>query len=277
MRRAVDRVMTEPSSSVVRTTGVDGRDVTVSHLYTPAERGQILSFVWWVYVNRTKWSRTKLRAAITSVSPLLMFSSTFLAEMTGVPASTATKCMIKPPSAPVSRVSGSCDMWVVHRILVASTLDVPTYREEIRELTLTKGVPKALMARLSGVPMDILTRPERGIQFFAEEPDRETGVICTEKQCDAYWKAYRKEKRRKNDPSPDDQRAIRDAIAGTSLGEVRATHAPLPAEGELPYYTAIPGLPSFRDAQRLGPRYFQRVRDWEFRYHLSASPGVGPG
>lgn len=275
MRRAVDRVMTQPSSSVVRTTGIDGRDVTVSHLYTPAERGQILAFIWWTYVNRAAWPRRKLRAAVTALSPLLLFSSTFLAEMSGMPSSTVTKCMVKPPGAPVGRVTGSCDMWVVHQILTVSAGGLQTYRDEIRELTLTKGVPKALMARLSGVPMDGLTRPERGVQFFPEEPDLSMGVVCTQAQCDAYWRMYGKERRRRNAPEPGDQQALRGVFAGRTLDEMRATHAPLPSEGELPYYRAIPGLPALRNAARMGPRYFERVRDWEFKYHLSASPTTG--
>jgi hypothetical protein len=268
--------MTQPDQSVMRTVGIDGRDVTVHHLYSPAERGQILAFVWWVYVNRTSWTRRKLRAAVTAVSPLMLFSSTFLAEMTGIPASTASKCMIIPPDSPIRRVTGSCDMWVVHQILSASPRSTAAYRAEIRDLTLTKGVPKALMARLSGVPIDILTKPDRGVQFFAEQPDRERGVVLSAEQYAAYWREKYSGRRSKNAPSPGDQRALRDALAGTPVGEIRATHAPLPSDGELPYYTAIPGLPSVRHAHRLGACYFTRVRDWEFKYHLSASTPVGP-
>lgn len=266
LARAVDRVLAEPNTTVIRDWTADARDVDVSHHYTPQERGQILSFCWWVYVNRSAWSREKLNAAVTAVSPLMLFSSSFLAEMTGIPASTVTKNMIKPPDVQIGRITGSCDLWTVHTLLDAATKGEDQYRETVRELSLFKGVPKALLARLSGVPVAGLLRPDRGAQFFPEKPDWATGTVCTPAARDAYWK-YHPEEKKRYDPRPGDQCSARDAFAGTPLGDLRATTAPLPEDGKPPLHLCIPGLSAGRKETRA-----DRAQQWEYTYHL---PAVG--
>ena len=271
--RAIDRVMHVPDKVIVKAYNKDKRKVTVYHRYTSAERGQVLAFAWWVYMNRTSWDRKARHAAVTILSPLMLFPSTFLADMAALPQSTAHRYMVRPPGLEISKVTGSCDVWVVYQLIEAAALDLTEFRHRIREISLTMNVPAALLSRLSGVPVEILLRPEHGIQFFPERPDYETGMICTSDQCDLYWK-YHKEERRNYDPQPGDQFATRHAIAGSPMGEIRTTTAPVSGHGELPYHFAIPGLPPLSDSVSDPQRFFRMVRDWEFTYHLSAAAYV---
>lgn len=268
--------MSIPDKVIVRGHNADKRKVTVFHRYTAAERGQVMAFAWWVYMNRMSWDRETRRAAVTALSPLMLFPSTFLAEMAGLPQTTATRYMIRPPGVPIMKVTGSCDMWVVYQLMQASTKGLHEFREEIREISLIKNVPAAFLSRLSGVPVDTLLRPDRGIQFFPERPDYETGIICTTEQYDLYWK-YHKEERRNYDPQPGDQFATRNALAGAAVGDVRCTAAPVPGDCELPYYLTIPGLPPVRDSVSDPHGFFRSVREWEFTYHLSAASYAGNG
>lgn len=275
MRQAVDRSLATPSDVLYRERTADSREVRLIYRYTPAERGQILSFVWWVYVNRNVWDRSRLKAAITSVSPLMLFSSAFLMEMTGIPRTTTQKCMIKSCDVPAARVTGTCDPWVIHQLLITAVLGMNDYREAVRELSLAKGVPSALLSRISGVPQDILRRPDRGIQFFPEEPDLYYGAVCSAEQCKLYDKYNTQGRRKKYDPDPGNQLSHRSALAGTPVGNLRATSAPVPGENHLPYHLAIPGIPAVCDTEDPG-RYYEQVWKWEDYYHLPAASYVGP-
>lgn len=266
--------MAIPNMVVVREWTADARDVDVAHRYTPQERGQVLSFCWWVYVNRSRWPRRKLTAAITAVSPMMLFSSSFFSEMTGVPSSTATKSMIKPPGIDISRITGSCDMWMIHKIIESAAKGEEDYRESIYEMSTYKGVPKALLSRLSGVPVSGILNPERGIQFFPEKPDWASGVVCTIEACDTYWKYHPGEKKR-YEPRPGDQRSARRALAGTPLGDLRATSTPVPSDGELPFHLCIPGLSALRKTEDEDKKR-RIISEWEIRYHLPSSSLVGP-
>lgn len=263
-----------PNATVLRAVTHDSRDVDVEHRYTPAERGQALSFVWWVYVNRMTWSRAKLGASITAISPMMLFSSTFFADMTGLPKDTAAKHMIKSPDMEVKRVTGTCDIWVIHHLLEVAMLDLGTYRDSVRELSVSKGVPPAMLSRISGVPNPIIRRPDRGIQFFPEKADLEIGLVCSPKHMKHYLETS-KEKRRPYDPDPGDQYTIRDALSGKELGSFHTTSAPLPGADNVPHHLAIPGLPSASDHRRLGSEFFRIVSEWEARYQLPASPYLG--
>lgn len=274
LRRAVDRAMRAPNSTVLRVPNIDTRDVDVEHRYTPAERGQTLAFVWWVYANRMSWTRAKLAASITSISPLMLFSSTFFADMTGLPKDTATKHMIKAPDMEVKRVTGTCDVWVVHQLLEVATMGMDRYRDYVRELSISKGVPQAMLSRVSGVPREIILRPDRGVQFFPEECDLAAGRICSPIQVEDYRKDT-KEKKASYDPNPGNQFSVRYSFAGTALGAIYTTSTPLPGEAGVPYHTAIPGLPTIRDAARLGSKFYEQLHEWEFRYQLPAAPYVG--
>lgn len=271
LARAVDRVMAIPNSVVVRDWTADARDVDVIHRYTPQERGQALAFCWWVYINRSAWPRRKLTSAITAVSPLMLFSSSFFADMTGIPRSTATKNMVKPPNIDISRVTGSCDMWTVHKIIESATRGEGEYREIIYEMALYKGVPKTLLSRLSGVPVQGILKPDRGIHFFPEKPDWASGEVCSPEDYNAYWKYHPMEKK-SYDPRPGSQRTARRVLAGTPLGHLHATSAPIAEEGEKPFHLCIPGLPSLRKNQEPDEYFFSRVSEWEMRYHLSSFP-----
>lgn len=270
MARAVDRAMRVPNEVVIRDWTADARDVDVLHHYTPAERGQALSFTWWVYVNRSAWPRRKLVSAVTAVSPMMLFSSTFLSEMTGVPRSTVTKHMVKSPEMEVSRVTGSCDLWVVQKLLDSAARGEDIFREEVRDLALSKGVPKAFLSRMSGVPIAGILRPERGVSFSPEKPDMQSGEVCSLEQRDLYWKYHPGEKKT-YDPRPGDQRVVRDALAGMDLGLLRATATPVPIEGQSPYHLRIPGLPKIRKGDTPDESYFRKTQEWEYTYHLPAT------
>lgn len=261
--------MATPNSVVIRDWTANARDVDVVHRYTPQERGQALAFCWWVYVNHSAWPRKKLTAAITSVSPLMLFSSSFFSEMTGVPQSTATKSMIKPPGIDISRVTGSCDMWTIHNLLESSMRDEGEYREIIYEMSLYKGIPNALLSRLSGIPMSGILNPDRGIQFFPEAPDWACGEVCTPEALKSYWK-YHPEEKKRYDPKPGDQREVRQALSGTPLGHLLATSAPLAEENQKPFHLCIPGLPRLRKDEEPDEKFFSKIDDWEMRYHLSS-------
>jgi hypothetical protein len=274
MARAVDRVMRVPNEVVMRDWTADSRDVDVIHQYTPKERAQILSFVWWVYINSSCWPRRKLTAAINSVSPLMLFSSSFLSQMTGIPQTTASNNMIKPPDIEVSRVTGSCDVWIIRELLYATTYGEDEFRDKVRELCIDKGVPKAFLSRISGVPVQGILRPERGVQFSPEKPDIINGYVCSLDDVKRYWKFHPGEKKT-YDPRPGDQRSVRDSIPGTSLGEIRATSTPVPSEDHLPYYHCIPGLPRLRAGEEPSSSYYGKIEKWESTYHLPAPSSMG--
>jgi hypothetical protein len=272
---AVDRSLAAPESVLCRDATSDPRNVAVSYRYTSNERGQILAFVWWVYANRNDWSRKQLKAAITSLSPLMLFSSTFLSEMTGIPTATVCKAMVRSPRMATSRVTGTCDVTVVHRLLETAAQGMAEYREAVRELSIAKGIPDAMLSRISGVPREILLRPNRGIDFFAEKPDLITGQICSVKQRNMYVSRNPQE-RRSYDAQPGNQHAVRSVFAGTQLGDIRTTHAPVPDEGQLPHHLSIPGLPLLREADSIGFEQLRLVQDWQVRYNFSASAAVRP-
>ncbi|MBD3004884.1 hypothetical protein [Streptomyces sp. 5-10] len=261
----MDRVMAAPDDVVVRKDTADIRDVIAEHRYTPAERGQALAFSWWVYVNRLSWPRAKLRAAIQSISPMMLFSSSFLAEMTGLPRSTVTKNMLKPPGVSLARVTGSCDPWVIQRLLEATAHGVEEYRQVVREITLLECVPKALMSRISGVPVRALLRPDKGMQFFPEAADYSLGHVCGRQ---VYERSVSREPRWA--PRPGDQSDSREAFAGFRMTDLVATSIPVPDDGVSPFFTSIPGLPSVRGSRDVGPAFYEKIRKWEFTYHLPA-------
>jgi hypothetical protein len=202
----------------------------------------------------------------------MLFSSSFLMEMTGMPKSTTQRCMIKSQDAPISRVTGSCDMQVIYRLLEAAQRGLGDYRETVREISLTKGVPDAMLARISGIPQDIMRRPDRGIQFFFEEVDLERGVVASQEQYALHEKYKSKTLTSRYDPRPGDQRNLREALCGTPLADLRATTAPLPDHALSPHHLAIPGLPRLRDAKKLGHDYYARIQEWTYRYQLPAHP-----
>jgi len=267
---AVDRSLAAPEMVLRREQTSDSRNVILIHHYTPAERGQILAFCWWVYANKGRWDREELRAAVMILSPLMLFPSTFFEEMSGIPASTIKKIMVKPPQASAYRVTGTCDMIIIHSLLEAAAQGMPEYRETVRELSLAKGIPGAMLARISGVPKEILNRPDRGLNFFAEKPDLLMEKVATVSQRLMYMTRNPQE-RRGYDAQPGNQRSVRDALAGTYLGDLRATHAPVPDDGALPYHFSIPGFPVLRKGDPVGIDDLHRMQEWQMLYQLPVS------
>ena len=115
-------------------------------------------------------------------------------------------------------------------------------------------------------------KPDRGIHFFPEKPDWASGEVCSTESYNAYWKYHPMEKK-KYDPRPGAQGTARRVLAGTPLGHLHATSAPIAEEGGDPFHLCIPGLPNLGKNQELGEHFFSRVNEWEMRYHLSSSIG----
>lgn len=272
--RAVDRVMALPNLTVFRSPyNADPRDVDLLHVYSPIERGQILSFAWWVYVNRAHWDRRRRLAAVTLLSPLMLFSSAGFEEMTDIPFKNASKWMVRPEGMRVSRVTGACDMRIVHLLLETAGVGDDAFRNLVADLVRAKDVPKALAARLSGVPHPALTEPFRCVQFTPVGPDLHTLSVNSREdyltwlgQADAREKALM--------PEVFGQEWVRDLFAESHLRENLFTATPVPRDGEDCYHLCIPGLPRPEDAEHLGAaRYFELVRAWEATYQLPSTTG----
>jgi hypothetical protein len=260
MRTAIQRMLLRPDRVIYQDTARHKEDKAYTYRYTAEERGDILAFTWWVYCMSPEAARGWLRAAITLMSALYLYSSTTMSNLTGVPASTVTKCMVTIPGAPSSRPVGSCLPSTIHALLAASAEGTTAYREQVRQLALRKAAPAALLERLSGVPKNIQKRPERGIEFFPEECDMAIGTVCSPEQADLYWRTYRRDRYQ---PNPGDQGPTRTALHLSALRGLDQVQTPVSGEGELPPHAAIPGCPT--DHRPLQPYLRKR---WCARYNL---------
>lgn len=249
------------------------QDVDLIHVYSPIERGQILSFAWWAYVNRESWDRRRRFAAVTLLSPLMLFSSAFFEEMTDIPFKSASKWMTRPEEMQPTRVTGSCDMRVVHLLLEAATRGDEAFRVLVAELVRTKGVNMALAARLAGVPHPALLDPLRGVQFTPVGPDLPTLSVRSREEHLA-WFGMAGEREKELSPHVYGQEWVRDVFPETLLKENLFTATPVPRKGEECYHLCIPELPAPEDAKRLGPDYYRRVYAWEAKYLLPAATGL---
>ena len=272
--RAVDRVMNAPNVTVFRSPyNANAQDVALLHVYSPVERGQILSFTWWAYVNRRHWSRRRRLAAVTLLSPLLLFSSAFFEEMTGIPFKSASKWMVRPEGMQASRVTGSCDMRIIHLTLEAATHGDTVFRTFIADLVRSKGVPEAMASRLSGVPGPALLDPGRGVQFTPVGPDLRTLSVRPREEHLAWWGLADKHERELS-PHVYGQEWVRDLLPEILLKENIFTATPVPRNGENCYHLCIPELPEPHRAKHLGPRYYQALYAWEEKYLLPATTGT---
>lgn len=272
--RAVDRVMTDPNRTVFRSPyNVNPQDVDLIHVYSPVERGQILSFAWWAYVNRRLWSKRRKLAAVTLLSPLMLFSSTFFEEMTDIPFKSASKWMVRPEGATANRVSGSCDMRIVHLALEAAVHGDTAFRIFTTDMVRDKGVPEAMASRLSGVPKPALLDPARGVQFTPVGPDLILlSVRSREEQMEWWGRASEQEKALS--PHVYGQEWVRDLFEETPLKDNLFTATPVPRNGEECFHLCIPGLPKLHRARHLGARYYELLHAWEAKYLLPATTGT---
>lgn len=269
--RAVERVMAAPNRTVFRSPYNTNRaDVDLLHVYSPAERGQILAFTWWAYVNRTKWTRRRRLAAVTLLSPLMLFSSAFFEEMTDIPFKNASKWMVRPEGMLATRVTGACDMRLVHLALEAAARGDLAFRMFAADIVRSKGVPGAMASRLTGVPGPALLYPNRGVQFTPVGPDLDTlSVRPREEQM--IWTGMASSQDLALLPQVYGQEWVRDVFPETLLKEAVFTATPVPRNGEDCYHLCIPGLPQKHRARYLGSRYYDRLYSWEETYML---PGV---
>lgn len=143
------------------------------------------------------------------------------------------------------------------------------YREIIYEMHIYKGIPKTLLSRLSGVPVSGILKPDRGIQFFPEEPDWASGEVCTISSLKEYRK-YHPGNKKRYDPRPGEQADVRNYLSGTPLGHLLATSAPLAEENQNPFHVCIPGLPRLKKGEEPDGKFLSRVNEWEMKYHLSS-------
>lgn len=249
-------------------------DVDLLHVYSPAERGQILAFTWWAYVNRRRWTRRRKLAAVTFLSPLMLFSSSFFEEMTDIPFKNASKWMVRPEGMSATRVTGACDMRLVHLALEAAGRGDLPFRTFTADIVRGKGVPGAMASRLTGVPLPALLEPGRGVQFTPVGPDLDTlSVRSREEQM--MWAGMASEREMSLAPYVYGQDWVRDVFSEALLGETIFTSTPVPRNGEDCYHLCIPGLPGMHRAEHLGHRYYELLYAWEDRYMLPASAGTG--
>lgn len=272
--RAVDRVMELPHQTVFRSPyNANPQDVDLLHVYSPAERGQILAFVWWAYINRRSWDRRRKQAAITLLSPLMLFSSPFFEEMTDIPFKNASKWMVRPEGMLPSRVTGTCDMRLVHLALEAATRGDDSFRTFVADVVRTKGVPEAMASRLFGVPRPALLEPRRGVQFTPVGPDLPLLSVRSREEYLA-WLGSASEREKRLMPYVYGQEWVRDLFPETLLKENLFTATPVPRNGEECYHICIPELPRRHRARHLGARYYQMLYAWEEKYLLPAVTGT---
>lgn len=272
--RAVDRVMAAPNQTVFRSPyNSNATDIDLMHVYSPVERGQILSFTWWAYVNRRRWGRRRKLAAVTLLSPLMLFSSSFFEEMTGIPFKNASKWMVRPEGMLATRVTGSCSMRVVHLALEAAARGDEEFRILVSHLAGGKEVPDAMLSRLTGVPSPALLAPGRGVQFTPVGPDLPTMSVRPREEHLA-WLGTASKHELELMPKVHRQEWVRDVFAETLLKENIFTSTPVPRNGEECYHLCIPELPRPSRARHLGPRYYDLMYSWEERYLLPAAVGT---
>lgn len=272
--RAVDRVMAVPNQTVFRSPyNSNPQDVDLLHVYSPAERGQILAFTWWAYVNRSRWSRRRRLAAVTLLSPLMLFSSSFFEEMTDIPAKNASKWMVRPGGMRASRVTGSCDMRLVHLALEAATRGDGPFRMFVADIVRSKEAPEAMASRLSGVPGPALLEPNRGVQFTPVGPDLPTLSVRPREEHLA-WLGVASRTEKALTPRVYGQEWVRDIFPETLLKENIFTSTPVPRDGEDCYHFCIPGLPRRHRAKHFGARYYELLYAWEEKYRLPATTGT---
>lgn len=272
--RAVERVLEAPNRTVFRSPyNVNPVDVDLLHVYSPAERGQILAFTWWAYVNRRRWSRRRRLAAVTLLSPLMLFSSTFFEEMTDIPFKNASKWMVRPEGMLAQKVAGACDMRIVHLALEAATRGDTAFRMFTADIVRDKGVPEAMASRLTGVPKPALLDPGRGVQFTPLGPDLDTLSVRSREEV-MFWQGMASERDVELAPYVYGQDWVRDLFPETLLKENIFTATPVPRNGEDCYHLCIPELPRPYRARHLGSRYYDLLYSWEEKYLLPATTGT---
>lgn len=272
--RAVERVLEAPNRTVFRSPyNRNPADVDLMHVYSPAERGQILAFTWWAYVNRRRWNRRRRLAAVTLLSPLMLFSSSFFEEMTDIPFKNASKWMIRPQDMLASRVTGSCDMRIVHLALEAATHGDTAFRLFTSDMVLNKGVPDAMASRITGVPGPALVVPGRGVQFTPVGPDLDTLSVRSREE-HLMWIGHAPQREVELMPHVYGQEWVRDLFPETLLRENIFTSTPVPRNGEDCYHLCIPELPRPHRARHLGSRYYDLLYAWEDKYMLPATTGT---
>jgi hypothetical protein len=266
--------MESPNRTVFRSPyNTNPADVDLLHVYSPAERGQILSFTWWAYVNRRRWSRRRRLAAVTLLSPLMLFSSSFFEEMTDLSAITCQKWMTRPEDMLATRVTGSCDMRVIHLALEAATRGDTAFRTFAADIVRDKGVPEAMASRLTGVPKVALLEPTRGVQFTPVGPDLDTLSVRSREEV-MMWAGMASERTVDLEPYVYGQEWVRDLFPETLLKEYVFTSTPVPRNGEDCYHLCIPELPRPHRARHLGSRYYSLLYAWEDKYLLPATTGT---
>lgn len=266
--------MAAPNETVFRSPyNANPCDVDLLHVYSPAERGQILAFTWWAHVNRRRWSRRRRLAAVTLLSPLMLFSSSFFEEMVDIPFKNASKWMVRPEGMLASRVTGACDMRIVHLALEAATRGDGPFRLFVADIVQAKGVPEAMASRLTGVPGPALLEPGRGVQFTPVGPDLPT-LSVRPREDHLMWLGVASELELKLMPRVYGQEWVRDLLPETLLKENIFTATPVPRTGEDCYHLCIPERPRPYRARQLGSRYYQLLYAWEEKYLLPGTTGT---
>lgn len=273
MEEAVRRATAAPSSVAGKKPNTAKEDAHYTYRYTRSELGEILALAWWTHrmAKRKSTPRDTLRRSVEVLSVLRLFSAPHLASLTGVPSSTVTKWLVPVPSAPSTRVLGTCSPDVIRDLLDASADGMTAYRGTVTFLTGAK-VPAALLARISGVPRELLKTPATGIWFYPQECDISHGAVVP---LDT-WAAYHRKRIRKDfEPRFDLDPEQRLDLGGTPLNRLKTHQAAVPLKGETPFHMRTGGLT--RDCPGQDARAHGTIRRWEQLWGIRALDEDKPG
>lgn len=266
MEDAVRRASTAPGQITGKKAGTAKNDAHYTYRYTRNEIGEILALAWWTHrmAKRKSTSRDTLRKSVEVLSVLRLFSAPHLADLTGLPKNTVTKWLITVPSAPTSRVLGTCSPDTVRELLDASADGMDAYRNTLA--LLAPNVPAALLARISGVPRDLLKYPAKGEWFYPEECDISHGTILG---LDA-WSSYHRGRIRKEfDPRLDVEPEQRLRLAGIPVARIKHHQAAVPRPGETPFHMRAGGLTG--TCPRDDAKIAGSIRRWEQLWGIPAT------
>jgi hypothetical protein len=273
MQDAVRRASTAPGSVAGKKAHTAKNDAHYTYRYTRSELGEVLALAWWAHrmSKRKSTSRDTVRQAVEVLSVLRLFSAPHLAALTGIASSTVTKWMVPVPSAPASRVLGTCSTDVLRDLLDASADGMAAYRQTVTLFASAK-VPAALLSRISGVPRDLLKKPDKGEWFYPQECDISHGAVVP---LDAWASYHRKRIRKDFDPRFDVDPEMRLRLGGSSLAMLRTHQAAVPLPGETPFHMRIGGLT--RGCPGGDAKAHGTIRRWEQLWGIRALDDDRPG
>ena len=266
--RALHRALEMPHYTIYQHPAhLHEKETRACHAYSPVERGQILTFAWWVYVNRGEWGKRKKAAVVPLLSPLMLFNSFHLEMITGLSRRTVERYMTKSNDMPLHYVQHTCEMEIIQEALFTASQGDEEFRNFVTDLASNKIIHGSMAQRLFGVPVRLRKNRQRGVQFTPLFPDLHTLSVRTRDEVEV-WLDGASEREKELLPRVYGQDWVREAFSYSMLGEDLFTSTPVPREGEPWYHLCIPGIPSKEDAQRQKKSHKKLVEKFESTYGL---------